>query len=72
MTALYVKTNTGFTEVIAVSENETNLEKKMFKWCEERNITPEYNNGDYMFSKTTGTGLGNMVGWLIFQPVDKI
>ena len=72
MIALYVKTNTGYTEVIAVSETNRNLEEKMFQWCEERGIIPEYDHGNYVFYKPTGTGLGALKGWLIFQPVDKI
>ena len=72
MTVLYVTTNTGFVEVIAVSNNLQKLKEKMFQWCEERNIVPEHYYGDYIFYKPTGMGLGTVNGNLIFKTVKEI
>ena len=72
MTVLYVETNTGFTGLIAASEDERKLEEKMYEWCKERNITPEYFYGDYRFYLPTGTGLGTVNGWLRFESIEII
>ena len=72
ITVLYVEINTGLTILIASSTNERKLEEKMYEWCKERDITPEYSHGDYKFYKTTGTGLGTVNGFFRFEEVEII
>lgn len=70
MTVCYVHSNTGYTQVIAVSKDRKKTEEKMFDWCKERGIVPEYYHGDYKFQKETEVGI--IGGWLKFEEVDEI
>ena len=65
MSVLYMQASTGIVEIIAISESERVLEKVMYKWCDQRGITPEYSHGSYCFKQETE--FGTVTGWLIIQ-----
>ena len=70
MIVCYVITDTGFSSIIAISKDRKKPEEKMFNWCKERGIVPEYYHGDYKFQKRTKLGI--IGGWLKFEEVDEI
>ena len=74
MTALVLQIDQlGIAEVLAISENERELELEMFKYCEEREIVPEYKHGEYCFRKETVFSTGNKIcGWFRYQQNIKV
>ena len=70
MTVLYLSTSTGYTELIAASEDERKLEEEVFAYCKKINVNPEYYRGEYRFERETA--VGTISAWLHFEKVKVI